>query len=118
MLKASPPDRLVDAIHVVAGGEALLAPGLTQRLIAECVRRPPPSVGIPERLRELTEREREVLQLVARGLSNEDIATMLFVSLSTVKTHVNRILSKLDLRGRAQAVVIAYESGLVRPGEE
>jgi len=118
MLKASPPDRLVDAIHVVAGGEALLAPSLTQRLIAEYVRRPPPSVGIPERLRELTEREREVLQLVARGLSNEDIATMLFVSLSTVKTHVNRILSKLDLRGRAQAVVIAYESGLVRPGEE
>ena len=118
MLKASPPDRLVDAIDVVAGGEALLAPSLTQRLIAEYVRRPPPSAGIPEPLRDLTERELEVLALVARGLSNEDIAATLVVSLSTVKTHVNRILSKLELRGRAQAVVIAYESGLVRPGEE
>jgi DNA-binding NarL/FixJ family response regulator len=118
MLKASPPDRLVDAIDVVAAGEALLAPSLTQRLIAEYVRRPPPSVGVPERLRELTQREREVLVLVARGLSNEDIAASLFVSLSTVKTHVNRVLSKLDLRGRAQAVVTAYETGLVRPGEE
>jgi DNA-binding NarL/FixJ family response regulator len=118
MLKASPPDRLVDAIHVVARGEALLAPSLTQRLIAEYVRRPPPSAGVPEPLQDLTEREREVLVLVARGLSNEDIAATLVVSLATVKTHVNRILSKLDLRGRAQAVVIAYESGLVRPGEE
>jgi DNA-binding NarL/FixJ family response regulator len=118
MLKASPPDRLVDAIHVVAGGEALLAPSLTQRLIAEYVQRPPPRAGIPEPLRELTDREREVLVLVARGLSNEDIAATLVVSLATVKTHVNRILGKLDLRGRAQAVVIAYESGLVRPGEE
>jgi DNA-binding NarL/FixJ family response regulator len=118
MLKASPPDRLVDAIDVVAAGEALLAPSLTQRLIAEHVRRPPPSVGIPERLRELTEREREVLVLVARGLSNEDIAATLFVSLATVKTHVNRILSKLDLRSRVQAVVTAYETGLVRPGEQ
>jgi DNA-binding NarL/FixJ family response regulator len=118
MLKASPPDRLVDAIAVVAGGEALIAPSLTQRLIAEYVRRPPPSAGIPERFRELTEREREVLVLVARGLSNEDIAATLFVSLSTVKTHVNRILTKLDLRSRVQAVVTAYETGLVRPGEQ
>jgi DNA-binding NarL/FixJ family response regulator len=96
----------------------LLAPSLTQRLIAEYVRRPPPSVGVPERLRELTEREREVLVLVARGLSNEGIAAALFVSLATVKTHVNRILTKLDLRSRAQAVVTAYETGLVRPGEQ
>jgi DNA-binding NarL/FixJ family response regulator len=118
MLKASPPDRLVDAIEVVAGGEALLAPSLTQRLIAEYVRRPPPSGGIPERLRELTDREREVLVLVARGLSNEDISARLFVSVSTVKTHVNRILGKLGLRSRAQAVVIAYETGFVRPGED
>jgi DNA-binding NarL/FixJ family response regulator len=117
MLKASPPDRLVDAIHVVAGGEALLAPSLTQRLIAEHVRRPPPGIGVPEALRELTEREREVLVLVARGRSNEEIAAQLVVSLATVKTHVNRILSKLGLRSRAQAVVTAYESGLVRPGE-
>jgi DNA-binding NarL/FixJ family response regulator len=118
MLKASPPDRLVDAIEVVAGGDALIAPSLTQRLIAEYVRRPPPGTDIPERLRELTEREREVLVLIARGLSNDEIAARLYVSLSTVKTHVNRILGKLDLRGRAQAVVEAYESGLVRPGEE
>jgi DNA-binding NarL/FixJ family response regulator len=117
MLKASPPDRLVDAIGIVAGGEALLAPTLTQRLIAEHVRRPPPGAGIPQALEYLTDREREVLVLVARGLSNEDIAARLVVSLATVKTHVNRILTKLALRSRAQAVVVAYETGLVRPGE-
>jgi DNA-binding NarL/FixJ family response regulator len=116
LLKASPPDRLVDAIHVIADGDSLVAPSLTQRLIAEYVRRPPPSAGIPDSLRELTEREREVLVLIAGGLSNEDIAEKLFVSVSTVKTHVNRILGKLDLRSRAQAVVTAYETGLVRPG--
>ena len=117
MLKSSPPDRLVDAIHVVAAGEALLAPSLTQRLIAEHVRRPPPHTGIPAELRELTGREREVLALVARGLGNDDIAATLVVSLATVKTHVNRILMKLNLRSRAQAVVVAYETGLIRPGE-
>jgi DNA-binding NarL/FixJ family response regulator len=118
MLKATPADRLVDAIDVVAAGDALLAPSLTQRLIAEHVRRPPPSTGVPEELRELTEREREVLLLLARGLSNDDIAAALVVSLATVKTHVNRILAKLGLRSRAQAVVTAYETGLVRPGEQ
>lgn len=117
MLKASPPDRLVNAIDVVAAGEALLAPNLTQRLIAEHVRRPPPSVGVAEQLLQLTEREREVLILIARGLSNQEIAAALVVGLSTVKTHVNRILTKLGLRSRAQAVVTAYEGGLVRPGE-
>jgi DNA-binding NarL/FixJ family response regulator len=117
MLKSSPPDRLVDAIHTVAGGEALLAPSLTQRLIAEHVRRPPPHTGTPQELQELTEREREVLTLVARGLTNDEIAAALYVSLATVKTHVNRILMKLDLRSRAQAVVRAYETGLVRPGD-
>ena len=117
MLKSSPPDRLVDAINVVAGGEALLAPSLTQRLIAEHVRRPPPRTGVPEELRELTEREREVLTLVARGLANGEIAATLVVSLATVKTHVNRILMKLNLRSRAQAVVTAYETGLVHPGD-
>jgi DNA-binding NarL/FixJ family response regulator len=117
MLKASPPDRLVDAIEVVASGEALLAPSVTQRLIAEHVRRPPPRAGIPEELLELTEREREVLMLVARGLSNDEIAAKLVVSLATVKTHVNRILMKLGLRSRVQAVVTAYETGLIRPGE-
>ncbi len=117
MLKSSPPDRLVDAIHVVAGGEALLAPSLTQRLIAEHVRRPPRRSGVPEELRELTEREREVLTLVARGLSNDEIAARLVVSLATVKSHVNHILTKLRHRSRVQAVVTAYETGLVRPGE-
>jgi DNA-binding NarL/FixJ family response regulator len=117
MLKATPPDRLVDAIEVVAAGEALLAPSLTRRLIAEHVRRPPPSSGVPAELRELTERERDVLVLIARGLANDEIAARLVVSLATVKTHVNRILSKLGLRSRAQAVVVAYETGLVQPGD-
>jgi DNA-binding NarL/FixJ family response regulator len=117
MLKASPPDRLVQAIEVVAAGEALLAPTLTHRLIQEHIRRPPPQSGVPEPLRDLTDREREVLTQLARGLANEQIAVQLFVSVATVKTHVNRILTKLDLRSRAQAVVAAYESGLIRPGE-
>ena len=106
MLKSSPPDRLVDAIHVVAGGEALLAPSLVQRLIAEHVRRPPPGGAVPAMLLSLTDRERDVLVLIARGLSNQDIATSLTVSLSTVKTHVNRVLTKLGARSRAQAVEI------------
>ena len=117
MLKASPPDRLAEAIEVVASGEALLAPSVTRRLIAEHVKRPHPVKGVPELLRVLTEREREVLVLVARGLSNDEIAESLVVSLATVKTHVNRILGKLDLRSRAQAVVTAYETGLIRPGD-
>jgi DNA-binding NarL/FixJ family response regulator len=117
MLKASPPERLVDAIEVVAAGEALLAPTLTRRLIAEHIRRPPPATGVPEPLRELTPRERDVLLLVARGLTNDEIAAELIVEVATVKTHVNRILTKLDLRSRAQAVVAAYETGLVSPGD-
>jgi len=117
MLKASPPDRLAEAIDVVAAGESLLAPAVTQRLIAEYVRRPPPSTGVPQPLRSLTERELEVLVLIARGLSNDEISARLVVSAATTKTHVNRILSKLDLRSRVQAVVLAYETGLVRPGE-
>jgi DNA-binding NarL/FixJ family response regulator len=117
MLKASPPERLAEAIEVVAAGEALLAPTLTRRLIAEHIRRPPPATGIPEPLRELTPRERDVLLLLARGLTNEEIAAELVVEVATVKTHVNRILAKLDLRSRAQAVVAAYETGLVSPGD-
>ena len=116
LLKTTPPDRLVDGIEIIAAGDALLAPTLTRRLIEEYLRRPAPTSGHPEALRELTEREREVLTLIARGLSNTEIATRLFVSEATVKTHVNRILAKLSLRGRTQAVVLAYETGLVTPG--
>jgi DNA-binding NarL/FixJ family response regulator len=116
LLKATPPDRLVDGIAIVAAGDALLAPTLTRRLIEEHIRRPPPVDGVPAEVRALTAREREVLVLLARGLSNTEIAERLFVSEATVKTHVNRILGKLALRGRAQAVVLAYETGLVTPG--
>jgi len=115
MLKATAPDRLVDGIRIVAGGEALLAPSLTRRLIEEHIRRPAPA-RIPDPVRELTEREREVLILVARGRSNQEIAAALVVSLATVKTHLNRILAKLGLTSRVQAVVLAYECGLVQPG--
>jgi DNA-binding NarL/FixJ family response regulator len=90
---------------------------VTRRLIEDFVHRPPPGGGAPERLDVLTDREREVLELIARGLSNAEIAGLLVVSGATVKTHVNRILAKLDLRDRVQAVVLAYETGLVRPGE-
>ncbi|HEU4423047.1 MAG TPA: response regulator transcription factor [Pilimelia sp.] len=117
MLKATAPDRLADGVRLVAAGEALLAPGLTRRLIEEHIRRPPPSAGTPPAIRGLTEREREVLLLIARGLSNDEIAAALVVTDATVKTHINRILSKLGLRSRVQAVVLAYECGLVRPGD-
>ena len=117
LLKTAPPAQLVDAVRTVAGGEALLAPTVTRRLIEEFVRRPPPGGALTDRLEHLTERELEVLTLIARGLSNAEIASSLFVSGATVKTHVNRVLSKLLLRDRVQAVVFAYEHGLVRPGE-
>jgi DNA-binding NarL/FixJ family response regulator len=114
LLKATPPDRLAAGIETVAAGDALLAPGVTRRLIEEHITQPPP--GLPAHVAALTEREREVLVLVAQGLSNDDIATHLVVTEATVKTHINRILSKLELRSRVQAVVLAYETGLVRPG--
>jgi DNA-binding NarL/FixJ family response regulator len=117
LLKATPPDRLVAGIETVAAGEALLAPSLTRRLIEDHVRRPAPVEGVPPELDGLTEREREVFGLIARGLSNDDIARQLIVSEATVKTHVNRLLAKLGHRSRVQLVVLAYEIGVVRPGE-
>ncbi|WP_457190463.1 response regulator transcription factor [Nocardioides sp. P5_E3] len=113
LLKATPPDRLVEGIRTVAAGEALLAPGLTRRLIEEFLRHPPPDEA-PDALAHLTEREREVLALMARGRSNLEIAADLVVAPATVKTHVNRILAKLGVVTRVQAVVAAYEAGLVR----
>jgi DNA-binding NarL/FixJ family response regulator len=117
LLKTAPPHQLIDAVRTIVSGEALLAPSVTRRLVEDFVRRPPPGEERPERLASLTEREQEVLALIARGLSNGEIAAELFLSGATVKTHVNRILTKLDLRDRVQAVVAAYETGLVRPGE-
>jgi DNA-binding NarL/FixJ family response regulator len=117
LLKATPPDRLVAGIETVAAGEALLAPELTQRLIEEHVRGPAPVAGVPDQLSALTDREREVCALMARGLSNDEICASLVISEATVKTHVNRILAKLGLTSRVQVVVLGYESGLVRPGE-
>jgi DNA-binding NarL/FixJ family response regulator/class 3 adenylate cyclase len=119
LLKDVPPEQLVAGIRSVASGDALLAPSVTRRVIEEFVRRPPSSVrALPAKLDQLTARELEVLKLVARGLSNAEIAKELFVSETTVKTHVAHVLMKLDLRDRVQAVVLAYESGLIQPGEE
>jgi DNA-binding NarL/FixJ family response regulator/class 3 adenylate cyclase len=118
LLKDVPPEQLVSGIRAVASGDALLAPSVTRRVIEEFVRRPPDSVRTaPETLGELTARELEVLKLIARGLSNAEIAKELFVSETTVKTHVAHVLMKLQLRDRVQAVVLAYESGLVQPGD-
>ena len=116
LLKDSTPERLADAIRVVAAGEALLAPTITRRLVEHFVKRPAPGAGLHPALEELTPRELDILRHVARGSSNGDIAATLFLSEATVKTHVTRILSKLGLRGRVQAVVLAYEVGLVEPG--
>ncbi len=118
LLKDTPPEDLVDAIRVVAGGDALLSPSITRRVIEEFVRRPPASVRTPPpELEELTAREREMLGYLARGLSNAEIAREAFVSETTVKTHVARILMKLRLRDRVQAVVFAYEYGIAQPGD-
>jgi DNA-binding NarL/FixJ family response regulator len=116
LLKDTPPGELLAAIRVVAAGDALLAPGITRRLIAEFARRPEPSQVDAAALQALTEREREVLGLVAHGLSNSEIAERLVVSPATSKTYVSRLLAKLDARDRAQLVAIAYETGLVTPG--
>ena len=116
LLKDTPPADLLTAIRVVAAGDALLAPGITRRLIAEFARRPEPSAVTPAGLATLTDREREVLGLVAQGLSNAEIAERLVVSPATSKTYVSRLLAKLGARDRAQLVAIAYETGLVTPG--
>ena len=116
LLKDAPPEELIYAIHVVAGGESLLAPSVTRRLIADLATRPAPVPEAPE-LASLTGRERDVLMLMARGRSNREIAEQLVVAETTVKTHVGRVLTKLGLRDRVQAVVLAYEQGLIRPGE-
>ena len=116
LLKTAPPHQLTAAIRDAAAGETLVAPAITRRLVEEFVGRPRPSVDGPPSLAELTPRELEVLSFVAQGLSNAELARELFVSEATVKTHVARILMKLGLRDRVQAVVLAYESGLVRPG--
>jgi DNA-binding NarL/FixJ family response regulator len=117
LLKSAPTARLLDAVRTIAAGDALLEPSITRRLIEDFVRRPPPGQTAPPEATGLTDRELEVLGLIARGLSNSEIAATLFVSEATVKSHVNRLLTKLALRDRVQAVVFAYETGLVRPGQ-
>jgi len=118
LVKDVPPEQLIAGIRSVASGDALLAPSVTQRLIQEFVRRPPDGIRTPSpELSGLTAREVEVLRMMARGLSNGEIASELFVSETTVKTHVAHLLSKLGVRDRVQAVVFAYESGVVAPGD-
>ncbi len=117
LLKDVPPERLVAGIRSVFSGEALLAPSITRRLIEGFVRRQP-ARSLPGGASELTAREREVLELMARGLSNAEIAGILVVSETTVKTHVARVLAKLELRDRVQAVVFAYECGIIQPGDQ
>jgi len=117
LLKDAPPEQLIEAIKVIASGDALLAPSVTQTLIDEIARRP---VGQPDRfpgIADLTERELDVIRLMAKGLSNGEIATELYLGEATIKTHVGRILAKLGARDRVQAVVAAFESGLVQPGD-
>jgi DNA-binding NarL/FixJ family response regulator len=117
LLKRSRPEELIAAIKVVAAGEALLAPSVTRRVVDKMAQAPDPGRRAEARLEELTERETEVLELLARGLSNQEIAERLVVEHSTVKTHVKRILMKLAVRDRVHAVILAYETGVVRAGE-
>jgi len=117
LLKDVDPSELVHAVRVVARGDALLAPAITRRLITQYVHRPAPTTGSPAALAALTDRELDVLRLIARGLTNAEIAAELYLSPATIKTHVARLLAKANLRDRVQAVVLAYESGLVQPGD-
>ena len=116
LLKDATAAELVHAVRVVAAGDALLAPSVTRRLIADFASQPRADAPVPRSLTALTQRETEVLRLIARGLSNAEISDTLVIAEQTTKTHIGRILAKLDLRDRAQAVVVAYESGLVTPG--
>jgi len=117
LLKDSPRADLIAAVRAAAAGDALLAPSVTRRLIEAFARRPAEAAPAPSRLASLTARERDVLLLLARGRSNAEVAAALFVSEATVKTHVGNLLAKLGLRDRVQAVILAYETGIVRPGE-
>jgi DNA-binding NarL/FixJ family response regulator len=112
LLKRTRPEELIAAVHTIAAGDSLLSPSVTRRVIDEMAARPTPTIADEHTLDELTPREREVLQLIARGLSNTEIAEALFVETSTIKTHIKRILMKLGLRDRVQAVIFAYETGL------
>jgi len=116
LLKDAPSSRLIAAVRAAATGDSLIEPSITQRLV-ERFAEPEPPVGVPERLAPLTERELEVLRLISRGLSNAEIAAEMVVAETTVKTHVARILAKLGVRDRVQAVVVAYETGFARPGD-
>jgi DNA-binding NarL/FixJ family response regulator len=116
LLKDAPPEELAHAIRTVATGDSLLAPSVTRRLIQRYLNLPAPRHADPDSLGELSIREKEVLRLVAQGLSNQEIADRLVLSMATVKSHVARLLMKLDLHDRTQAVVLAYESGFVTPG--
>ena len=113
LLKSAPPHQLVDGVRTVMAGDALLAPEITRRLLDRFIRRPPPSGGVPPQLADLTPRELEVLRLIAEGCSNAEIAAALVLTEATVKSHVNHILTKLRLRDRVQAVVLAHRSGLM-----
>jgi DNA-binding NarL/FixJ family response regulator len=114
LLKRTRPEELISAVHTIAAGDSLLSPSVTRRVIDRMAQQPTPNLTDRSRLGELTAREREVLQLIARGLSNREIAAALVVEESTIRTHVKRVLMKLDLRDRVQAVIFAYESGVNR----
>jgi DNA-binding NarL/FixJ family response regulator len=116
ILKDAPPDELIHAVRTVAAGDSLLAPSVTRRLLEQVVRRLPEEPKLPPSYEELTDREREILLLIGRGLSNAEIAQELYLSPGTVKSHVSHILIKLGLRDRVQAVVLAYETGLINVG--
>lgn len=115
LLKDAPPEQMIAAIHAAASGDALIAPSVTRRLLAEFVRRPEPADAAAQ-LNTLTDRERDVLHRLGRAMSNAEIAAELFLGEATIKTHVGNVLAKLGLRDRVQAVVFAYENGLIRPG--